>query len=93
VGGRFKFSGGVVVEVVGGGAGLVDSLYKLVADRGINVHYNARALSLLADDSGVHGVRARIDGKTQDIESRAVILACGGFEANAEWRARYLGPG
>jgi tricarballylate dehydrogenase len=22
-----------------------------------------------------------------------VVLACGGFEANAEWRARYLGPG
>jgi tricarballylate dehydrogenase len=21
------------------------------------------------------------------------VLACGGFEANAEWRARYLGPG
>ncbi|AZG10214.1 FAD-dependent tricarballylate dehydrogenase TcuA [Pigmentiphaga sp. H8] len=93
MGGRFKFSGGVVVEVVGGGAGLVDSLYKLVADRGVDVRYNARALSLLADDSGVHGVRARIDGKTQDIESHAVILACGGFEANAEWRARYLGPG
>ncbi len=93
VGGKFKFSGGVVVEVVGGGAGLVDSLYKLVADRGIEVMYNARALSLIADDAGVHGVKARIDGKTQDVMSGAVILACGGFEANAEWRARYLGPG
>jgi len=93
VGGRFKFSGGVVVEVVGGGAGLIDSLYKLVAERGIDVHYNARALSLLADDSGVHGVRARIDGKTQDVLGGAVVLACGGFEANPEWRARYLGPG
>ena len=93
VGGRFKFSGGVVVEVVGGGAGLVESLYKLAADRGIEVRYNARALSLLADDTGVHGVKARIDGRTQDVHARAVILACGGFEANAEWRAKYLGPG
>ena len=26
--------------------------------------------------------------------SRAgVVLACGGFEANREWRTRYLGPG
>ena len=25
--------------------------------------------------------------------SKAVVLACGGFEANAEMRARYLGPG
>jgi tricarballylate dehydrogenase len=29
----------------------------------------------------------------QDIGAKAVVLACGGFEANAEWRARYLGPG
>ena len=93
VGGRFKFSGGVVVEVVGGGAGLVESLYKLAAERGIEVRYNARALSLLTDDSGVHGVKARIDGRTQDVHARAVVLACGGFEANAEWRAKYLGPG
>ncbi|MEJ1978327.1 MAG: hypothetical protein WDN49_21545 [Acetobacteraceae bacterium] len=27
------------------------------------------------------------------IGAGAVILACGGFEANAEWRTRYLGPG
>ncbi|MGZ5092543.1 MAG: FAD-dependent tricarballylate dehydrogenase TcuA [Burkholderiales bacterium] len=93
VGGKFKFSGGVVVEVVGGGAGLVDALYKLAADRGVEIFYNARALQLISDDAGVHGVKARIDGRTQEVRSRAVILACGGFEANPEWRARYLGPG
>ena len=93
VDGRFKFSGGVVLEVWGGGPGLIDALYRLARDRGVAMHYNARALCLLHDDSGVHGVRARIDGKTTGIRSRSVVLACGGFEANAEWRARYLGPG
>ena len=29
----------------------------------------------------------------QDIPARSVVLACGGFEANAEMRTRYLGPG
>jgi tricarballylate dehydrogenase len=29
VGGKFKFSGGVVLEVWGGGAGLIEALYKL----------------------------------------------------------------
>ena len=28
-----------------------------------------------------------------DLRAKAVVLACGGFEANAEMRARYLGPG
>jgi tricarballylate dehydrogenase len=48
---------------------------------------------LLRDDSGVTGVRARIDGKSVDIAAKSVVLACGGFQANAEWRTRYLGPG
>jgi tricarballylate dehydrogenase len=48
---------------------------------------------LLHDDSGVRGVRARASGTTVDLKARAVVLASGGFEANSEWRARYLGPG
>ena len=80
-------------EVYGGGPGLVQSLYKLAGDRGIQIRFNARALNLIHDDTGVHGVNARVDGKTIAIRSKAVVLACGGFEANAEMRARYLGPG
>jgi tricarballylate dehydrogenase len=41
----------------------------------------------------VNGVRVRSGGKLRDLTARAVVLACGGFEANAEWRTRYLGPG
>src|SRR5581483_7943086 len=32
------------------------------------------------------------DGHRQTVEARAVVLAAGGFEANAEMRCRYLGP-
>src|SRR3979409_1008770 len=90
VGGRFTFSGGVVLEVWGGGAGLIDALYKLATERGVEIIYNAPALSLRPADAGVHGVRARIDGKTAEVNAKTVVLACGGFEANAEMRARYL---
>jgi tricarballylate dehydrogenase len=38
-------------------------------------------------------VRAKSREGISEINARAVVLACGGFEANAEWRARYLGPG
>jgi tricarballylate dehydrogenase len=41
----------------------------------------------------VRGVVVRSDHHTQTIEGRAVVLASGGFEANVEWRTRYLGPG
>jgi tricarballylate dehydrogenase len=48
---------------------------------------------LVFDDSGVHGVVAKHQGKTQTLSSRAVVLAAGGFQADPEKRTRYLGPG
>ncbi len=32
-------------------------------------------------------------GKTREVRAKAVVLAAGGFQANTEMRARYLGPG
>lgn len=95
VNGRFRFWGGAPIEVVGGGAGLVDKLCEKVAGATCTIRYNTRALKLLGDESGaVTGVRVRDQaGRTSELHASAVVLACGGFEANAEMRARYLGPG
>jgi tricarballylate dehydrogenase len=93
VDGRFRFWGGLTVEVVGGGPGLVESEHKIAAEAGIAIRYNSRATALLVDDDGVHGVVAVLDGVTTRIAARAVVLATGGFQANVEWRTRYLGPG
>src|SRR4029079_6052871 len=60
---------------------------------GIEVAYEARGERLIADDDGVHGVVAVIEGRTTEIRAKAVVLACGGFEANTEMRTKYLGPG
>jgi len=91
--GRFKFWGGLTVEAVGGGPGLVDSLTQAARKNGIDIWYESRAVSLIADDDGVHGVILKKAGKTIEVKSRSVILAAGGFQANTEWRTRYLGPG
>jgi len=93
VGGKFKFWGGLTLEAVGGGPGLVDSLTQIAKKGGVDIWYNARALSLVADDDGVRGVVVRKDRKTFEVEGKAVVLAAGGFQANTEWRTRYLGPG
>jgi len=93
IGGRFKFWGGLTVEAIGGGPGLVDGLTQIAKKNGIEVWYSARVTSLVADDSGVHGVRVKKEGKTIEVHARSVVLAGGGFQANPEWRARYLGPG
>lgn len=93
VDGRFKFWGGLTVEAWGGGPGLVEALTTAAERAGITVLYEARALSLLCDDDGVHGVRVRHEGRSGTIAAKAVVLAAGGFQANTEWRTRYLGPG
>ncbi len=93
VDGRFKFWGGLSVEVSGGGPGLIDSLNRAIARNGITVEYDTRAVSLIEEDGAVLGVVARKAGKKVTVRAKSVVLASGGFEANAEWRTRYLGPG
>jgi tricarballylate dehydrogenase len=91
--GRFRFWGGLTIEAWGGGPGLIAALCDRCAREAVPILYEARALSLLrGEDGGVRGVRARISGAMMDLKSRAVVLASGGFEANSEWRTRYLGP-
>lgn len=91
--GRFKFWGGLTVETSGGGPGLVDALTHSARQRGIDILYDSRAVSLVHDDTGVHGVQVRQPDGSVTMGAKAVVLASGGFEANAEWRTRYLGPG
>jgi len=93
VDGKFKFWGGAPIVVSGGGQGLVDALFKSAEKQGVEVVYNAWVRDLVHSDRGVSGVVATIDGVTHTIGAAAVILACGGFEANTEWRSRYLGRG
>lgn len=92
VDGKFTFWGGLTVEVVGGGPGLVEALTRAAGKEGIAIEYGARAVSLCYGDRGVTGVVVRQDGHTREEEADAVVLACGGFQANTEWRTRYLGP-
>jgi tricarballylate dehydrogenase len=93
VGGRFKFWGGLTVEAAGGGPGLVAALTTAARKNGVTIVYGAKALGLVSDDEGIQGVRVRHEGRSGTVATRNVVLAAGGFQSNAEWRTRYLGPG
>src|SRR5579884_4291548 len=84
--GKFKFWGGLTVEAVGGGPGLVNMLTESAKKRGIEIRYSTRALDLLFDGTRIEGVRVREHGDVRELRARSVVLACGGFEANPEWR-------
>jgi tricarballylate dehydrogenase len=91
--GKFKFWGGLTVEAVGGGPGLINMLTDSARKRGIDILYATRAVDLLYNGTRIEGVRVRHDETLRDIRAKAVVLAAGGFQANPEWRTRYLGPG
>ncbi len=91
--GKFRFWGGLVLEAVGGGPGLIEMEYDAAAKNGIDVRFEAKATRLTTDERGaVTGVVVKTSRGSETIPARAVVLASGGFEANVEMRTRYLGP-
>jgi tricarballylate dehydrogenase len=94
VDGKHHFYGGVNIEAIGGGAGLVEAELARVTALGAEIRYGTSAIALLQDDDRtVTGVKVRSPEGYSTITASAVILACGGFESNPEMRVRYLGPG
>ena len=90
---KFRFRGGSPVEISGGGRGLVDALFATASRNGVTVFYETRGVALLQDSGRITGLRVADQAGERDLRATAVVLAAGGFESNAEWRARYLGPG
>ena len=89
---KFRFWGGLVVEAVGGGTGIVEAQVNRAARDGIEIHYGTKATRLLMDQAGrVTGIEVRGPDGLATIPARAVVLSSGGFQANSEMRARYLG--
>ena len=93
-GGKYRFWGGLLVEAVGAGKGLSDQQFQAAEQDGIEVRYSTQGMCLLQDDNGsINGLRVLGPQGFEDIPAGSVVLASGGFEANAEMRCRYLGPG
>jgi len=81
-----------MISTVDGGQGLSASLFEAARARGVEVLYGAGAHGLHYDADGrVAGVRYTRNGQDLVAEAPAVVLGSGGFEANPEMRARYLG--
>lgn len=69
---------------LGGGKYLMDVLAARVNALGVEVHFDARAVALVADDANVvHGLVVRRDGRDRFVRAaRGVILCAGGFVMN-----------
>lgn len=92
VGGVIKWPKGAIVRAVNEGVGLSRMWFAIAQRAGIEIRYRSAMVRLTQDKSGrVCGVSVRTPEGIHDLEGRAIVLGCGGFEANAAWRAQYLG--
>lgn len=94
VGGRRRLTPGAPFGSYNKGAGLSDSLFTIGERHGVAVAYGS-ALRGITMDRRERVVGAQVGGASgrEEVGAGAVVLATGGFQANAEMRARYLGPG
>lgn len=77
---------------IGGGQGLIDVLFERANQLGITVIYEATAQKLIENELGqIIGVKVRQVGKGNITLHGSVVLACGGFQGNAEMMTRYVG--
>ncbi|MBI3041879.1 MAG: FAD-binding protein [Betaproteobacteria bacterium] len=76
-----------------GGPKLFKIIHDHLAKRGVGIRLATPALRLLADPATreVRGLRVAVNGTERAIGARrGVILACGGFEGNADMKAQFL---
>ncbi|KAI0326888.1 FAD/NAD-P-binding domain-containing protein [Cubamyces sp. BRFM 1775] len=91
VNGRQVFWGGLVLSVEDGGKGLIAAHQAALGAAGVETWFNTAATELLVDGDSVVGLVVDGEGTPVRLRAPAVILACGGFEANKNLRGRYLG--
>lgn len=85
--GRHVFWGGLTLAAENEGVGLFDMELAAFKRMGGTIRYDAGVTSLTTDNGRVTGVCVG----EEEIAADAVILACGGFEANADLRRDWMG--
>ena len=94
---RIKFWGGLALKTQDGGKGLVGDELRAVRNAGVSIFFDTEATRLCRGGSGGQLIAVEYIGGTPRhrsvISVHAAILAAGGFEANPQMRAQYLGPG
>ena len=92
VGNEYKWPRGAMIRTEHEGVGLSKTWFETAEKMGIEIRYETGAHRLTQAESGrVTGVVARGPDGFATLGAKAVVLACGGFETNPEWRLRYLG--
>jgi tricarballylate dehydrogenase len=92
VGKVIRWAKGAIVRAANEGVGLSRMWFAAAQKKGVEIRYDTPAMRLMQNSRGrICGVVVRDPNGMHEISARTVVLGCGGFEANAAWRAQYLG--
>ena len=89
--GKYYFEPGIIVHTVGGGLGQLMRWRQIALQLNVELRYRSRVTSFVGDFRGIEGIQVSSDSEDYELRAGAVIVCAGGFQANAEMRARYLG--
>ena len=93
VDGKFKFWGGLTVESVGGGPGLGRRPHRRRQEERHHRRLRAaRAVPRQPTTTASRACASATKGKTVEVACKCVVLAAGGFQANAEMAHALPGP-
>jgi tricarballylate dehydrogenase len=90
VGNKRYFERGIAVHVAGGGVGQLEQWRRIAADKRIEIRFLSAVSAVHGNMHRVEGVRVCTPEREYDLHGKAVVACAGGFQANAEMRARYL---
>ncbi len=91
VNGKRYFQPGMYLHPKGGGPGQLRMWTEIARNLGIDIRYRSKVVQLLGDYRRIEGVRVITPDDEYELTARSVICCSGGFQANPEMRARYLG--
>jgi tricarballylate dehydrogenase len=84
---------GLIVRAAHEGVGLSTSWFAAAERVGVEIRYENAATELMVDQRGrIIGVKVRDNDGIREVTAKAVVLGCGGFEANVQMRTQHIGP-
>jgi tricarballylate dehydrogenase len=81
------------IQPAGGGPAIVAALTSAARAIGVSFRYGCVAQDLVTDGGRITGVTVTQDGARETLPADAVVLACGGFQADGAMMRAHFGPG
>ncbi len=77
--------------LLGGGKALLNAYYREAERIGVDIVYDVEVLSLPLDNGVAGEVNAVSNGAPVKLRAKAVVVSCGGSQANLDWLRHYWG--